>query len=150
MFKMTKAQRAKLSHVGPAAVVFGVAAWQSYWHTVEVAMAHGESTSAYIMPLSVDGLMIVAARYITHARTRVGRAAAIVGFVAGVVATFTANLAAADPTLFARCVAAWPAVAMTMTAVVMHWGERPAKSKPRTRTTRTANVTPLKSVKKSA
>lgn len=142
MFKMTKAQRAKLSHTGPALVVFGVAAWQSYWHTVEVAMAHGESMSAYVMPLSVDGLMIVAARYITHARTRTGRYAALSGFVLGACATFAANLAAADPTVFARCVAAWPALAMTLTAVIMHWGERPVKARPRIRTTR-SNVTPI-------
>jgi hypothetical protein len=43
------------------AVIAGIAAWVSYWHMVSVAERHGESTtSAHLLPLSVDGLVVVA------------------------------------------------------------------------------------------
>lgn len=41
--------------------IAGIAAWVSYWHMVEVAARHGESAaSARLVPLSVDGLVVVA------------------------------------------------------------------------------------------
>jgi hypothetical protein len=41
--------------------IAGIAAWVSYWHMVEVAHAHGETAdSAHLIPLSVDGLVVVA------------------------------------------------------------------------------------------
>jgi hypothetical protein len=41
--------------------IAGIAAWVSYGHMVSVAQKHGEnSTSAHLLPLSVDGLIIVA------------------------------------------------------------------------------------------
>jgi Protein of unknown function (DUF2637)/HTH domain len=43
------------------AVIAGIAAWVSYWHMVSVAARNGESvTSAHLLPLSVDGLVVVA------------------------------------------------------------------------------------------
>jgi hypothetical protein len=43
------------------AAVAAIAAWVSYWHMVEVAAAHGEqTTSAHLLPVSVDGLVVVA------------------------------------------------------------------------------------------
>lgn len=43
------------------AAIAGIAAWVSYWHMVEVAHTHGETTdSAHLIPLSVDGLVVVA------------------------------------------------------------------------------------------
>lgn len=44
-----------------AATIAGIAAWVSYWHMVEVIQHYGETGSApYLIPLSVDGLMVVA------------------------------------------------------------------------------------------
>lgn len=44
-----------------AAVIAAIAAWVSYWHMVELATMAGESTvTAHLLPLSVDGLVIVA------------------------------------------------------------------------------------------
>jgi hypothetical protein len=39
-----------------------LAAWLSYWHMVGVASRYGETEAAasYLLPLSVDGLVIVA------------------------------------------------------------------------------------------
>ncbi len=43
------------------AVIAGIAAWVSYWHMVAVASQHGETPSAsHLIPVSVDGLVIVA------------------------------------------------------------------------------------------
>ncbi|HEX8630790.1 MAG TPA: DUF2637 domain-containing protein [Catenuloplanes sp.] len=43
------------------AVIAGIAAWVSYWHMAEVAARYGETgASPYLLPLSVDGLIVVA------------------------------------------------------------------------------------------
>jgi hypothetical protein len=43
------------------ATIAGIAAWVSYWHMAGVAARYGETgASAYLLPLSVDGLIIVA------------------------------------------------------------------------------------------
>jgi hypothetical protein len=44
------------------AAIAGIAAWVSYWHMVGVAARYGETeaAAAYLLPLSVDGLVIVA------------------------------------------------------------------------------------------
>ena len=41
--------------------IAGIAAWVSYWHMQGVAVRFGETeTSAYLLPISVDGLIVVA------------------------------------------------------------------------------------------
>jgi hypothetical protein len=41
--------------------IAGIAAWVSYWHMAGVAARYGETgTASYLLPLSVDGLVIVA------------------------------------------------------------------------------------------
>ncbi|HZN16972.1 MAG TPA: DUF2637 domain-containing protein [Micromonosporaceae bacterium] len=43
------------------AIIASIAAWVSYWHMAGVASRYGETgTSPYLLPLSVDGLIIVA------------------------------------------------------------------------------------------
>lgn len=44
-----------------AAVIAGVAAWVSYWHMAAVAARYGEGDdAAHLIPISVDGLVVVA------------------------------------------------------------------------------------------
>lgn len=45
-----------------AAPIAAIAAWVSYWHMVGVAARYGETeaAAAYLLPLSVDGLVVVA------------------------------------------------------------------------------------------
>lgn len=44
-----------------AAVISGIAAWVSYWHLAGVASRYGETgLSPYLLPISVDGLIVVA------------------------------------------------------------------------------------------
>ncbi len=39
--------------------VAAIAFWVSYWHMASVAATHGENGSKYLLPLSVDGLVLV-------------------------------------------------------------------------------------------
>ncbi len=49
------------ARVGAAAVIAAIAAWVSYWHMAGVCARYGESpASAQLMPISVDGLIVVA------------------------------------------------------------------------------------------
>ena len=105
-----------------AAVVAGIAAWSSYHHMVSVALSVGERPDvAYVLPLSVDGMLVVASVAMVDDR-RNGlkvRWSARLAFVAGVTASVAANVAAAQPTVGARIVAAWPAVALLLTVELL-------------------------------
>src|SRR5262245_21231780 len=47
--------------VTATATIAGIAAWVSYWHMRDVAGKFGETPiSAYLLPISVDGLIVVA------------------------------------------------------------------------------------------
>src|SRR3954447_1357754 len=54
-------RRLSALRVAATTAIAGIAAWVSYWHMVDVAHTHGETpTSAHLIPLSVDGLIVVA------------------------------------------------------------------------------------------
>ncbi|MBO3740004.1 DUF2637 domain-containing protein [Actinoplanes flavus] len=66
--------RGKLSAVrfGATAVIAGIAAWVSYWHMVGVAIRYGEAgSSAYLLPFSVDGLIVVASISLVEVGARI-------------------------------------------------------------------------------
>ncbi|GGL13928.1 DUF2637 domain-containing protein [Mangrovihabitans endophyticus] len=49
------------TRVVATATIAGIAAWVSYWHMAGVAARYGETgASPYLLPLSVDGLIVVA------------------------------------------------------------------------------------------
>lgn len=84
---------------------------------VGVALHVGERPDvAYVLPLSVDGLMVVASVAMVDDK-RAGltvRMSARVAFTVGVGASLAANIAHAEPTIGARIVSAWPAVALLL------------------------------------
>lgn len=140
------------SHRSPALMVAAVALYVSYWHIREIAAAHTHDLIApMILPLSVDGLLIVSARYVTRAKTPLGKVFSMVGFVLGMLATLAGNLLTSDGTAIGYGVATWPAVAVIVTGVILHWGDAKPKAKaatPRTRaakapSTATAAATPI-------
>ncbi|MFG1609505.1 DUF2637 domain-containing protein [Actinoplanes sp. NPDC049265] len=50
-----------VARLAATAVIAGIAAWVSYWHMAGVAARYGETgASAYLLPFSVDGLIVVA------------------------------------------------------------------------------------------
>jgi hypothetical protein len=100
-----------------AGIVASIAGYASYWHQVHVALAAGERTElAHVIPLSVDGVLVVASVCMVDAR-REGRKPSWqtkVGFAAGIAASVGANVMSAQPTTLGRLVAAWPALALLL------------------------------------
>jgi len=102
--------------VGAVLLVATVAAVVSYEHMREVAERAGEGWRAWLLPLSVDGL-VVAASMALLTRRRAGLPGGRLAWCAllgGVGASLAANVAAAEPTATARVVAAWPALAFAV------------------------------------
>ncbi|MEU4241417.1 DUF2637 domain-containing protein [Actinoplanes sp. NPDC026619] len=89
------------------ATIAGIAAWVSYWHMVGVAARYGETgASPYLLPLSVDGLIVVASiclvelggRITTLERDDATPAAAVAEpAIPGLIPTPTIAPAAPDP-----------------------------------------------------
>ena len=100
-----------------AAAVALIAAFSSYSHMVHVALRCGERPEvAYALPFSVDGMLVVATVVMVDDKRRAHRVRPIarLAFAAGVLASVAANIAAAHPTVGARIVNAWPAVALLL------------------------------------
>ncbi|HET6835177.1 MAG TPA: DUF2637 domain-containing protein [Acidimicrobiales bacterium] len=93
-----------------------VAAIASYDHQRLLADMAGEEWRAWLLPISVDGLILTASRTMLT-RQRSGRSAgwlAWITMLAGLTASLAANVAGAQPTLVGRLVAAWPPVALLL------------------------------------
>jgi hypothetical protein len=96
--------------------VAAVAAIASYEHMRALAALAGEDWRAWLLPISVDGLA-VAASMTMLVRRRAGQRAGVLPWVAlllGLGASLAANVAAAEPTLVGRLVAAWPPVGLLL------------------------------------
>jgi len=102
--------------VGAVLLVAAVAAIVSFAHMWTVADRAGEQWRAWLLPLSVDGLVVAASMaLLTRRRTGLpGGRLAWCALLGGVGASLAANIAAADPTVTARVVAAWPALAFAV------------------------------------
>lgn len=98
------------------AVVALVAGLASYTHMRQLAAEHGEAWLANLMPLSVDGLLVVASLVIVTARRTGQRAPALawLALVTGVVASLAANVANAGGDPVSKLVAAWPPLAFAV------------------------------------
>jgi Protein of unknown function (DUF2637) len=91
-----------------------VAAVASYDHQRSLAEIAGEDWRAWLLPVSVDGLVLVASRTML-VRRRASQSAGALAWAAlllGLTASLAANVAAAEATLIGRLVAAWPPVAL--------------------------------------
>jgi hypothetical protein len=100
-----------------AAAVATIAAWSSYYHMVHVALHYGERPEvAYGLPCSVDGMLVVATIVMVDDKRRAHRVRpmARLAFTAGVIASIAANIAAAHPSIGARIIDAWPALALLL------------------------------------
>ena len=112
----TPSRVVRATTVAAVVVVAAVAAVVSFAHMREVADRAGEAWRAWLLPLSVDGL-VVAASMVLLTRRRAGLTAGWLPWAAllgGVGASLAANVAAAEPTTTARVVAAWPALAFAV------------------------------------
>ncbi|MGY4898612.1 DUF2637 domain-containing protein [Micromonospora aurantiaca (nom. illeg.)] len=89
--------------VTAATVIAVIAAWVSYWHLVGVAARYGETGygAAYLLPISVDGLVIVASVSLVEISARI-------------------RATSADTTATARATAPAPAAHDSLSAAVRH------------------------------
>jgi Protein of unknown function (DUF2637) len=97
-------------------VVVGIAAVVSFAHMYGVAHSHGEDWRSWLIPVSIDGL-VVAASMVLVTRRRAGRSCGWLAWGAlgaGVLASLAANVADAQPNLTARLLAGWPALAFAV------------------------------------
>lgn len=129
-------------------VVFGAATYQSFGHSVHVASQHG-AHDPWLLPVSIDGVMLVAFGYASHGKTRSARILAwvvLVTFMLGVVGINFLAAPAGDPIGQGLSVA--PAVGMIATTVLIHLVPK-AKTPVRRRTPvkKATNVTPLRKAK---
>jgi hypothetical protein len=112
------------------ALVALVAAAASYSHMRQLAVAAGEGDMAGVLPLSVDGLVVAASMSLLSAK-RAGQRAGVLPWLAlaaGLGASLAANVAAAQPTLAGRLVAAWPPAAFALSFELLlrqHRTDRP-------------------------
>lgn len=113
----------KFASVAGTVTVAAIAAFASYEHMRSLSLHAGQTPAiSALLPLSVDGLVVVASVAIVDGRYRKGSAWA--AFVLGVVVSLVANVLAAGPTLTDRCVSAWPSVALLATVEVIARGGR--------------------------
>lgn len=76
-------------------IIAGIAAWVSYWHMAGVAARYGETgASPYLLPLSVDGLVIVASVSLVELAGRIRLAETAVADAAAAAAGAAAAAAA--------------------------------------------------------
>ena len=98
-------------------VVAVIAAVVSYSHMQQLAVRVGEAWRSWLIPLSIDGLVIAASMVLVTAR-RTGLNGGFLAWAAlgtGVTASLAANMADARPQVTAVLVAGWPAVAFAVT-----------------------------------
>ncbi|MEV4714586.1 DUF2637 domain-containing protein [Micromonospora sp. NPDC049374] len=107
----------RIARVASATTVAGVAAVASYSHMRDLVATHGQGPLlANVLPVSVDGMLIVASAVMADDRAAGlrPRLSARVSFVVGVAASIVANVLAAPPDLVARVISAWPALALLL------------------------------------
>ncbi|MET0462873.1 MAG: hypothetical protein ABW007_06955 [Chitinophagaceae bacterium] len=127
-----------------------VAGWVSYWHTVHVVASHGQDAiTAHIMPLSVEGMMIVSAvALVSNPKQHLPK----IAFLAGVLAVLGANIASVpSPDPISMIVATWPALALVITSkMLLALFIKPAPARRTARTvTKKATTTPTPRTRKA-
>jgi hypothetical protein len=122
-----------------------VAAVASYEHMRALAVLAGEDWRSWLLPVSVDGLA-VAASMTMLVRRRSGVPAGALPWVAlllGLGASLAANVAAADPTVVGRLVAAWPPVGLLLSYELLLQQHNGTRGPPGVQTVRPGAVQPL-------
>ena len=133
----------------PTWVVFGAAAYQSFFHSVHVANRHNAS-NPWLLPVSIDGVMIVAFSYVSHGKTRPARVLAWCVLLGAMLAVLWINYLAApagDP--IGQALSVLPAVGMIATTVLMHLVPK-AKAPVQRRRPVAKNVTSINKSRKAA
>lgn len=101
--------------IASVALLAAIAAVVSFCHMHELCLRYGvDHLAAVLIPLAVDGLIVVASMSILLANRYGARS----GFLAwsllsaGSLASLGANVAVAEPSVIGRIIAAWPSLAL--------------------------------------
>jgi hypothetical protein len=66
------------ARIAATVIIASIATWVSYWHMAAVAATYGENpTTAHLLPISVDGLIIVASISLVELGTHPARRTAV-------------------------------------------------------------------------
>lgn len=134
----------------PTWVVFGAAAWQSFGHSIHLASQHGAS-DPWLLPVSIDGLMIVAFRYVSHGKTKMARVTAALVLGVAMFAVLGINyLAAPAGDWIGQALSVLPAAGMILTTVLVHMVPTAKTPTRRRRPATRKNVTPISRARKTA
>ncbi|WP_405087594.1 DUF2637 domain-containing protein [Microbispora sp. NBC_01389] len=108
-------RRIRRTTIAGVALLALIAAVVSFRHMHELCLRHAEDhLAAVLIPLAVDGLIVVASMSILLA-TRYGSRGGVLAWtllVVGILASLGANVAIAEPSLIGRVIAAWPSLAL--------------------------------------
>ncbi|WP_405087577.1 DUF2637 domain-containing protein [Microbispora sp. NBC_01389] len=108
-------RRIQRTTIAGVALLALIAAVVSFRHMHELCLRHGEDRlAAVLIPLAVDGLIVVASMSILLAN-RYGSRGGLLAWsllVVGSLASLGANVAVAEPSLIGRIIAAWPSLAL--------------------------------------
>jgi hypothetical protein len=108
------------------ATIAGIAAWVSYWHMAGVAARYGETgASPYLLPLSVDGLIVVASICLVELGGRISSMENAAEIAPRAAAAQTADAQPATPWVAATHTAA-AQTAAAQTAAAQTAAARPA------------------------
>ena len=111
----------RIGRIGAAILVGSIAAIGSYDHQRDLAIHHGQSKFiGSILPISVDLLIL----YATFAMDGRNRFWPRLTFWAGVGATISANVLAADHNLLSQLISAWAPVALLFVIETEAWRNR--------------------------
>ncbi|TYC19343.1 DUF2637 domain-containing protein [Micromonospora sp. MP36] len=99
--------------IAATAVIAGIATWVSYWHLAGVAARYGETEhgAAFLLPISVDGLVIVASVSLVELTARIRAATSAKVAAAPVISPLATALEPVGPPATAAKTAAAPSSA---------------------------------------
>jgi hypothetical protein len=123
-----------------------VAAVASYEHMRALAELAGEGWRSWLLPVSVDGLAVAASMTMLVRRRAGLRTGALpwVALLLGLGASLAANVAAAQPTVVGRLVAAWPPVGLLLSyELLLQQHNYGSRGGPGVQTVRPGAVQPL-------
>ncbi|MFE3450792.1 DUF2637 domain-containing protein [Nonomuraea sp. NPDC059194] len=108
-------RRIQLTTIAGVGLLAGIAAVVSFRHMHELCLRHGEDhLAAALIPLAVDGTIVVASMSILLANRYGSRGGALAWtlLIVGSLASLGANVAVAEPSVIGRIIAAWPSAAL--------------------------------------
>ncbi|MEV0624211.1 DUF2637 domain-containing protein [Nonomuraea sp. NPDC050404] len=112
---MGAVRRIRRTTITGVLLLAGIAAVVSFRHMHELCLRHGEDhLAAVLIPLAVDGAIVVASMSILLANRYGSRGGALawIMLMIGSLASLGANIAVAEPSLIGRIIAAWPSAAL--------------------------------------